>query len=267
MLTCRSKKGNLRRFIERFVRQKRGSEIELTETHSWKGLPRYRESFTEDADSFVRWQQLNEDRYIKHPCILKSSSLSFTYFYDVVGTVPPSWDRGKTSGEIDIGNEEFNPEYGLNLSMSGARIYYGPWADRHRSCFQDFFLPPSYRNNKVTPFLKSGMDRLYTEFNLTVEFTDPVRFTVPTREASKDWMFTTEFFNTMESDANETRNFGFVELSAGSSSRIYVHIPMIVGTKGYTNVIEVECKGVETITSVDHSNFLSAADFSVRLLF
>jgi len=36
------------------------------------------------------------------------------------------------SKEIDIGNGDLSPEWGVDLVFTGVHLDYGPWADRQR---------------------------------------------------------------------------------------------------------------------------------------
>lgn len=69
--------------------------------------------------------------------------------------------------------------------MWDATIHYGPWADRQRAEMQDYFFPPSHRNNVPTPKLMPGQSRLATQFETYIEFMNDGKLRVPTREKSK----------------------------------------------------------------------------------
>jgi hypothetical protein len=65
--------------------------------------------------------------------ILDAPLLQISYYADVVGEVPdiPN-ESGHLKPDFDVGNRDTDPEWGVDLIITGGSITYGPWADRQR---------------------------------------------------------------------------------------------------------------------------------------
>ena len=63
--------------------------------------------------------------------LLEAPVFELSYYTDVVGVVPVE-PRSVEDEDIDIGNGDTSPEWGLDLVMHGGFLRYGPWADRQR---------------------------------------------------------------------------------------------------------------------------------------
>lgn len=124
----------------------------------------------------------------------------------LVGTVPSSGALGSSGVGIDVGNGGLPPEWGIRLLLWNAMFHYGPWTDRqryacvplfdgdtnilkemypNRSSIHDYFYPSSHRNNKPTPYLQPGDERVATAFEFHVELITEATLRIPTREKSK----------------------------------------------------------------------------------
>ncbi|CAI2166467.1 8487_t:CDS:10 [Funneliformis geosporum] len=151
------------------------------------------------------------DEYAKVSTILTCPLLEMTYYADVVGKVPRNPIPITDSEEIDIGNGDLSPEWGVDLVFTGVQLDYGPWADRQRCILQNFFSPPVYRNGEQTKKLSPGQDRLHTSLKILIQFKGQVTLRIPLKEASKDWKYSNSEGRIDESLGNN-RPYGWLEM-------------------------------------------------------
>ncbi|KAL1953967.1 hypothetical protein VTO42DRAFT_1883 [Malbranchea cinnamomea] len=157
----------------------------LRETR-WIGLTRYLDE--EDQDEHEGW---NAVEYGRSSTILDCPSLLVSYYWDAPGRVPTEQDSpGSSILRVfhDINGAE-PPEWGLDMTLRGGSINYGPWADRERACFQSIFFPNAHRNSRPVALLAPGQFRQSTKFKMRILFEEDVTFRIPTREPSKDWLW------------------------------------------------------------------------------
>ncbi|CAG8634606.1 24795_t:CDS:10, partial [Dentiscutata erythropus] len=166
--------------------------------------------------------------------------------------------------EIDIGNGDLSPEWGVDLNFTGAQINYGPWADRQRTILQNFFFPPLYRNSEQTKKLSPGQTRLHTSFRVFVQFDGPVTLRVPLREISKDWKYSqNESLEDFQIHGSQ-RQYGWLEIVAKGDSTITMIAPMVLTDKGYSNNLVIHLEDVDTQTSVNDSRFIKAEKCEIK---
>lgn len=71
--------------------------------------------------------------------LLEAPVLELSYYIDTVGKVPllPPKNAAETTNPLNIGNEDLDPEWGVDVTIHGGIVRYGPWADRQRyvACF------------------------------------------------------------------------------------------------------------------------------------
>jgi hypothetical protein len=150
----------------------------------WQGLSRYIDE--RDHDDKTRWSSVE---YAAVSTVLDSPEASLTIFWDVVGKVlasKPLNGAKKEDSVINI-NGGKPPAWGINLSIKGGIVNYGPWADRQRSELQRIFFPSLCKDAVPSKPLPPGADRMPTEFKLYVELDDEVTVRIPIREESKNW--------------------------------------------------------------------------------
>lgn len=96
----------------------------------WKGLARYMTV----AQRREAGELTHEAEYAKVTTLLETPLLEAVYHVDVPGKVPldPRSLGGATREAVDIGNGDLAPEWGVELTLHGGVITYGPWADRQR---------------------------------------------------------------------------------------------------------------------------------------
>ncbi|CAG8842043.1 15610_t:CDS:2, partial [Racocetra persica] len=151
--------------------------------------------------------------------------------------------------DIDIGNGDLSPEWGVDLAFTTAQINYGPWTDRQRTVLQNFFFPPLYRNSEPTRKLSPGQTRLHTSFKVLVQFNDPVTLRVPLRETSKDWKYSQNDNQEEFQVPGNQRQYGWLEINASGESTISMTVPMVMNDKGYSNNLVIRLEDVDMQTS------------------
>ena len=158
------------------------------EEKRWTGLSRYTTPYEDEqapaAEADPLLQPTDVTEYAKVTTLLDSSELQMLFYYDEPGRVPPL-DKQLPTDEVNIGNGDLSPEWGLDIEITGGTISYGPWADRQRGVLQEMFFPSTYEDATVAPPLKVGDTRIYAYFKVLVEFKDNVIFKIPTKEKSK----------------------------------------------------------------------------------
>ncbi|CAG8440113.1 7211_t:CDS:10 [Ambispora gerdemannii] len=235
-----------------------GRENDMTE---WHGLPRYPSYLINNLPTIPIPDAADE--YAKVPIILDCVELDMNYYVDVAGKVPRIPVPIDNTEELEIGNGDLAPEWGIDLSVSGGTVNYGPWADRQRHA--NFFFPPLYRSSVKTKQLESGQERLHTMLKFLVQFDTDTTLRILTRETSKDWIFAKD--DDSEDDArpaNNNREHGWLETTVGESSTIKLSLPMIFDENGYTNKVDIRFSQITVQTSVNYSNLLTAENCKIK---
>lgn len=119
--------------------------------------------------------------------LLEAPLVELSYYIDTVGKVPllPGQGTFQAANSLDVGNMDLDPEWGIDITIHGGILRYGPWADRQRAHLQRAFFPPIYSDSIPSTRLKAGDTRVWTALKLYVEFTDGATLLLPFREASK----------------------------------------------------------------------------------
>jgi hypothetical protein len=145
---CRMNQGFFTRIMRRLAMRNVDMDIPLQENLGWRGLSRFRRS--NEHNTYAR-----DNHYKENSQVIKASQIDLIYYADVVGQVPASWERNTTSRpDVDIGNSDTNPQWGIDLKVHTALIHYGPWADRQR-----YRVPFVYRYICVDPSSKTLLSR------------------------------------------------------------------------------------------------------------
>ncbi|CAG8494033.1 15222_t:CDS:10, partial [Acaulospora morrowiae] len=203
------------------------------------------------------------DEYAKVSTILACPLLHMNYYADVAGKVPREAISIANTEEIDVGNGDFSPEWGIDLIFTNVQVDYGPWADRQRALLQNFFFPPLYRNSKPFKKLSPGQDRLHTLLKIYIQFNDTTTLRIPLREASKDWKFNQNEEDDENLSPGSNRQHGWLEFKTpdeqdkSNDSTVNMILPMVYTDKGYTNHLEIDLENVELQTSVNFSRILT----------
>ncbi|EFR00097.1 hypothetical protein MGYG_03103 [Nannizzia gypsea CBS 118893] len=236
----------------------------------WLGLTRYLDE--EEQDDYEGWNSIEYGRF---STLLDSPSIHFRYYWDIgglVGIAGAKPDPSDKSTPHNINGAEA-PEWGMDLTIRGGLLNYGPWADRERVNLQSVFVPNSYRDSHVTPMLKPGELRQSTTFVLNILIEETTMLRIPTREASKDWQWRgradrsrgasrlkkKEKDRSRGNEADNTgtqgpdiRPFGWLSLRAGPGSTIVYSMAMFASRHGYCNKVDIDLRQTKMTTSVNH---------------
>ncbi|EEH23123.2 hypothetical protein PABG_05334 [Paracoccidioides brasiliensis Pb03] len=236
----------------------------------WLGLTRYLDE--DDRDAHEGW---NAIEYARFSTLVDSPSVRFKYYWDIPGKVTAGrmdsrFSDHKHSDDI---NGADAPEWGMHLCVKGGTINYGPWADRERVGIQAVFFPNFYRDSQPSPSLELGAPRQSTKFKLTIDIEEDATLRIPTREASKDWLWKgrvdavggvsklkgqKEKKHPRNKDAEKSthgpdiRPFGWLLLGIEANSSIRYSMDMVASDTGYNNQLDLDLRGTRVTSSVNH---------------
>ncbi|KAL3418260.1 fermentation associated protein [Phlyctema vagabunda] len=235
---------------------------------NWQGLSRYLDE--NEQDDKARWSSIE---YATVSTIIDSPKAKMSFYWDVVGTVSKDSEPTESNlDKLDNINGKNAPDWGINLSIQGAIINYGPWADRQRADIQRVFFPSLCKDAKPAKKLVPGQFRVPTEFKLYVQFDEETILRVPIREESKNWKWTKQA-DTMgthqqvqkrnsnksrkrKSDKGnpspEIRPFGWLDIKVGADATISYVMDMVAGPSGFSNQVALDLPNIEITTSVNH---------------
>ena len=225
------------------IRQKRPSQ-------PWKGLARY------NTDDQATDGPEHAQEYAKVATLLETPALDLTYYADTAGTVPDEaapLDRLAGLEVLDVGNGDLSPEWGVDVTIHGGNVNYGPWMDRQRAAFQSVFQPAVYHDNLPTPTLSPGDERLHTALKIFVLFSADTVLRIPTKEPSKDWKYDGKSSHDSSVVDLTTRPYGWLDVAFASDSTVNFVIPMVVGPDGYESLLEVHLVQLSVSTSVNYA--------------
>ncbi|KAI9757236.1 MAG: hypothetical protein M4579_003536 [Chaenotheca gracillima] len=245
-------------------------------SQTWTGLSRY---LNDDPDD--RHKGWNSVEYARFSTVLDSPHLSMSFYWDVPGLVPKHTEssRAPPDPHYDL-NSGIPPEWALDLRVQGGTINYGPWTDRQREELQNAFFPRFCKDAVPTQKVQGGLPRVYTEFKIFIELEDEVTLRIPTREKSKDWKWTSKSgelsgIKTQEerkqkkkgarnknghkgAPAPAVRPFAWLDIKVLPNSTIAYFMDMVAGRTGYRNSLDLELRGAEISTSVNHGLLLTS---------
>lgn len=227
-------------------------------TEEWHGLERYLTTVS-SADSELDSRLYDYDKqkmidaeYAKYSNIVVAQKCKINYYYDSQGLVPAEKVSIDYVEEPDIGNKDIPPMFGLDVTLSGATICYGPWAEKQRGSLHQLLFPPLYRNTVPFKKLKTGMRRQYVSFDLSIQCDDELIFQIPHREESKD-------INFLKNSIPTLRHFGWLNLKMAEGSITDISISLIsTEEKGTDNKINAVFIKPEISTSVNHDILFEA---------
>lgn len=240
------------------------SESDIEE---WHGLERYLTTVSSsNSDLYSRLydydkQRMIDTEYAKDSTILESQTCKINYYYDSQGLVPFEKISFDFIEMPDIGNKDSPPMFGLDITVSGTTISYGPWAEKQRGPLHQLLFPPLYRNAVAFKKLKPGMRRQYVSFDMSIQCDDELSFRIPHREESKDILFFKNKIPTL-------RHFGWVNLKLGKGSITDFSISLIpTAERGIDNKVNAVFVRPEISTSVNHDVLFEADEhiFSASL--
>ena len=236
----------------------------------WLGLMRY----LDDDSDLVEQERWKAVEYAQFPTIVDSPKMSMSIYWDVPGLVPGSAQNSNKSwpsSEQDI-NGDFPPDWGIDIRISGGTIYYGPWADRQRSDLQGVFFPSLSKDALPAARLVPGQRRVSTVMKIVIEIEEQVNLRIPTREESKDWKWKGHQVSLAGKDVknkrtkhhakigksrkppqtSEVRPAGWIDVKVSADTTICTSVDLLARTDGYHNIIDIDLKGLEISSSVNH---------------
>lgn len=244
----------------------------------WQGLARY---LDETGNEHNEWDSVEYARFSNIADVKKAS---MTFYWDVPGVVTKSHFVGQ-SGLLDELNGPSAPEYGLNLSVDGATINYGPWADRQRITLQNVFFPAPYHDAVPAQRLAVDQNRVATVFKLFFCLESDITLRIPTREASKDWKWqgraeghqahktsdtgvrkrrgkgTKKWFKKeQQTTGADIRPFGWLDVKVAADTTINYAMDMYARHDGFHNTLSLDVKGTEISSSVNHAMLWKAGN-------
>ncbi|KAK2630457.1 hypothetical protein QTJ16_001277 [Diplocarpon rosae] len=246
-------------------------------SNSWQGLSRYLDESQQDDKA--RWSSIE---YATVSTIADCAEANLCFYWDAVGTVLEKSQKKQGRRAANI-NGDIAPEWGIDLTMKGGVINYGPWADRQRADIQRVFFPSLCKDAVPHKDLVAGQLRVPTEFKLYIEFEEEMTLRVPIKEESKNWKWTKQA-DTMgaaptdhkrtgrgsrkrKTDKGnpgpEVRPFGWVDVRVGANATISYIMDMVAGSSGFSNKLNLELPSMEITTSVNHGTLWRSVDNNI----
>ncbi|EAU38083.1 conserved hypothetical protein [Aspergillus terreus NIH2624] len=239
----------------------------------WIGLSRYLDETSHDDHG--EWNAIEYGRF---STILDSPGVDITYFWDIPGCVRPSQpphDPSKQEKPSDI-NGAPPPEWGIDVTIEGGTVNYGPWADRERVGLQNVFFPNAYRSSQPAEPLAPGDLRKNSVFRLRVDISEELTLRIPIREPSKDWQWKGRAnairgasrvkkqqgqqrrqSRTGDGDKShigpDIRPFGWLSLRVAGDSSISYSMDMVASASGFGSQLDIDLRESRMSSSVNHA--------------
>ncbi|KAI9641087.1 Macrophage colony-stimulating factor 1 receptor [Ciborinia camelliae] len=232
---------------------------------SWQGLSRYLDEGEKDDNS--RW---SSNEYATVTTIADSPKATMSFYWDVPGKV--QWRHELSKSTCNTINGDVPPEWGIDLSIEGGIINYGPWADRQRAEIQRVFFPSLCKDASPAKMIEPGEYRVPTQFKLYIELDHETTLRIPIREESKNWKWTkqADTTGTQQSERKRTSNrgrrrkddkgapgpevrpFGWLDIKVGANATVRYVMDMVAGESGFLNKLQLDLPNTEITTSVNH---------------
>lgn len=218
----------------------------LGESNQWMGLSRYHmDASTAKLSAQKEYAEVDE--------IVACEHANFLMYWDVVGKVPPQTEVPGTNNsssnntvKVNInGSQHPAPEWGIKLAFKNTHMNYGPWADRQRIHLQNMFFPRVYRASTPAQRLHPGMDRVYTEMKLAIDFEGDTALRIPVREPSKDWKYR------QPREHNETRPPGWLDIKMATESTLTYNMALVAAETGWLAALSLDMRSPEVSSSVN----------------
>lgn len=245
----------------------------------WHGLDRYLDDI--GVDEHDEWRDVE---YAKASTLADIDKLRFGFQFDIPGVVPSGVHRsggGVSSVYEDDINGSKPPSYGMEFAVHGGFVTYGPWADRLRLNIQQIFFPVPYIDADPAPALKPGETRAWTLFEIFVSVEEDVTLRIPSREPSKDEKWQGRASNTKPATGGtaedtkkkgghgrrhkskkrkdkqrkagfDTRPYAWMDVTVKTNSTIKYIMDMFPRPSGFRNTLDVDVKGTQITSSVNH---------------
>ena len=247
----------------------------------WHGLTRYLDD--NDLNEHDEWANVE---YAKSSTLVDCEQIGMRFYFDQPGTVPENvtdHDVLLDSMYEDDANGSRPPDYGLDLFVHGGVVVYGPWADRQRIHLQHIFVPMTYVHATPLEALKPGETRVWTMFKIKVIVEQDVVLRIPMRESSKDskWQGRSDTGKPEDTDGKgdskahgkhrrrqrhgrrrkgkqgistaDARPYAWLDITVKADSVVNYNMDMFARRKGYHNTLDLDVKGIEMESSVNHA--------------
>jgi hypothetical protein len=236
----------------------------------WQGLSRYLDDL--ERNEHLRWAGVE---YAAVNTILDTPEATITIFWDTPTLVAPrrpgTVEKATRSEEGENINGDDPPAWGINLSVKGGFVNYGPWADRHRAELQRVFFPGLCKDSQPAEKLPIGASRVPTQFKLYVELDDDVTLRVPIREESKNWRFRGQeppMKTDKDRDKRSARNrlkqndqgatggferqYGWLDVKIATNATISYSMDMVANSHGFSSSLDLDFPRTEITSSINH---------------
>lgn len=243
---------------------------ERRDANNWQGLTRYLDDL--ERNEHLRWASVE---YAAANTILDTPEATITIYWDTPGLVGPRRrDTFKNPQDPDWTgsiNGDVPPAWGINISIKGGTVNYGPWADRHRAELQRVFVPGICKDAQPAKPLSTGNYRVPTQFKLYVELDDDVTLRVPVREESKNWRFRGKEpppkadkprderrarHRSKQTDqaapGGYERQYGWLDVKIAANSTVSYQMDMFAGLKGFSSSLDLDFPKTEISSSINH---------------
>ena len=249
----------------------------------WIGLSRY----LDDSDATIEQERWKAIEYARFPTIVDSPSISMSLYWDVPGEVqtPTESFRHEQSHYKNDINGDVPPDWGIDLRVRGGTINYGPWADRQRADLQTVFFPPIHMDALAGKPLNLGETRVSTELKMSIIIEEQTTLRIPTREDSKDWKWKGRIPPSNKKDPKtkksksgkkghksqrvdsdpQSRPFGWLDIDIFPDSTVSFTMDLVAKNDGYKNLVNLDLKGIELSSSVNHAVLLRSKSQLISL--
>lgn len=224
-------------------------------TGQWKGLARYR--LEDDGVPVVKVAR-EERQYAKVTTLLTTNLLDLSYYYDVGGPAPKPSESVRIDANDKIGNVDLPPEYGIDLSLHGGSVNYGPWTDRQRDALLKAFAPSIFFDTEPKARIAAGEPRVPIEMVVSIAMKEKMTLRIPTREPSKDWMYDS-------AHGDVERKYGWLDVAVGANSSVMYNQAQIATEDGYDSLVVLYLDQLDIASSVNLQSFAVAQTCKVGL--
>lgn len=239
-------------------------------SNHWQGLSRYLDDL--ERNEQLRWAGVE---YAAVNTILDTTELTITMYWDTPALVthrrPGTVEKASAPQDFGNINGDEPPAWGINVSIKGGSINYGPWADRHRAELQRVFFPGLCKDSQPAQRLPVGASRVPTQFKLYVELDDDVTLRVPIREESKNWRYRGKeppLKTDKERDERRTRlrlkksdqgtagaferQYGWLDVKIAANATVSYCMDMAAGNHGFSSSLDLDFPKTEITSSINH---------------
>ncbi|CEP63270.1 Csf1p LALA0_S07e06304g [Lachancea lanzarotensis] len=222
----------------------------------WRGLALYRKEDDTAWDDTFKFD-VSKHQYARYSKIMKCEKFVLEYSFDVPGVTPRTLSttgESPSKTEVDGVGLDQPPDFSVDMQVFGGTIHYGPWAHHETMPLQKMFSPIVSRDSQPPRAAKAGMTRTYKKAKISVTIMSSTIWRIPTREPSKDLEFLKRYRETQD----DSRPFGWLEISLASDSEVTFDFAMTPDSSGFDNLLHLHLMKPEVRTSVNHDILFSA---------